>query len=64
MLPEGEFHKIKHLSNYKFSLAMENEISTGYICEKLIHAKIAGNVPYFMEMTLQKVTSMKIVLFT
>lgn len=47
MLPEGEFHKIKHLSNYKFSLAMENEISTGYICEKLIHAKIAGNIPLF-----------------
>lgn len=47
LLPEGEFHKIKHLSKYKFSLAMENEISTGYICEKLIHAKIAGNIPLF-----------------
>ncbi len=26
---------------------MENEISRGYLCEKLIHAKIAGNIPLF-----------------
>ena len=26
---------------------MENEISKGYLCEKLIHAKIAGNIPLF-----------------
>ena len=47
LLPEGEYHKLQKLSNYKFSLAMENEISKGYLCEKLIHAKIAGNIPLF-----------------
>ncbi len=47
LLPEGEYYKIQHLANYKFSLAMENEISPGYLCEKLIHAKIAGNIPLF-----------------
>ena len=47
LLPEGEYHKMIHLSKYKFSLAMENEISSGYLCEKLIHAKIAGNIPLF-----------------
>ena len=47
LLPEGEYYKLEKLSNYKFSLAMENEISRGYLCEKLIHAKIAGNIPLF-----------------
>ena len=47
LLPEGEYFKLEKLSNYKFSLAMENEISRGYLCEKLIHAKIAGNIPLF-----------------
>lgn len=47
LLPEGEYHKLIHLSKYKFSLAMENEISNGYLCEKLIHAKVAGNIPLF-----------------
>lgn len=47
LLPEGEYYKLQKLSNYKFSLAMENEISKGYLCEKLIHAKIAGNIPLF-----------------
>ena len=36
-----------HLSSYKFSLAMENQISGGYITEKLLHAKISGNIPIF-----------------
>ena len=26
---------------------MENEISSGYLCEKLLHAKIVGNIPLF-----------------
>ena len=47
LLPEGEYYKLEKLSNYKFSLAMENEISRGYLCEKLIHAKISGNIPLF-----------------
>lgn len=46
-LKEGEYFKLKHLSKYKFSLAMENEISSGYLCEKLLHAKIVGNIPLF-----------------
>ena len=56
-LPEGEYHKLQKLSNYKFSLAMENEISNGYLCEKLIHAKIAGNIPLFYGDDYAKKTS-------
>ena len=26
---------------------MENQISDGYITEKLLHAKISGNIPIF-----------------
>ena len=46
-LEEGENNKLSHLSSYKFSLAMENQISDGYITEKLLHAKISGNIPIF-----------------
>ena len=46
-LHEGERNKMVHLSSYKFSLAMENQISDGYITEKLLHAKISGNIPIF-----------------
>ena len=38
---------MSHLSSYKFSLAMENQISDGYITEKLLHAKISGTIPIF-----------------
>ena len=46
-IQEGERNKMVHLSSYKFSLAMENQISGGYITEKLLHAKISGNIPIF-----------------
>lgn len=46
-LPEGEKHKLDLISNYKFSLCYENSIHPGYHTEKLLHGKIAGNIPIY-----------------
>jgi len=46
-LPDGEKHKMDLISNYKFSLCYENSVSPGYHTEKLLHGKIAGNVPIY-----------------
>lgn len=46
-LPDGEKHKLDLISNYKFSLCYENSISPGYHTEKLLHGKIAGNIPIY-----------------
>ena len=35
------------ISNYKFSLCYENSITPGYHTEKLLHGKIAGNIPIY-----------------
>ena len=40
-------NKISFLSKYKFSLAMENTKSDGYITEKIIDAFLAGNIPIY-----------------
>ena len=40
-------NKIKFLTNYKFSLAMENTKADGYITEKIIDAFLAGNIPIY-----------------
>ena len=61
LLPEGEYFKLEKLSNYKFSLAMENEISRGYLCEKLI-CKNSRNIIYFM-VTITKIDFNQIHLF-
>ena len=40
-------NKINFLSQYKFSLAMENSKADGYVTEKIIDAFIAGNIPIY-----------------
>lgn len=39
--------KIKFLSSYKFSFAMENSNGDGYISEKIIDSLIAGTIPIY-----------------
>ena len=39
--------KIKFLSQYKFSIAMENSMADGYITEKIPHSFIAGTIPIY-----------------
>ena len=39
--------KIKFLSSYKFSIAMENSNGDGYISEKIIDSLIAGTIPIY-----------------
>jgi hypothetical protein len=46
-LPDGEKYKLDAISNYKFSLCFENSIYPGYHTEKLLHGKIAGNIPIY-----------------
>ena len=45
----GESKKYETLSNYKFSVCVENSISPtkGYYTEKLFHAKTAGTIPIY-----------------
>lgn len=43
----GEEEKLECISNYKFSICFENTIYPGYFTEKLIHAKVAGNIPIY-----------------
>lgn len=45
----GEKNKYEILSNYKFSICLENSISPygGYYTEKLLHAKTAGTIPIY-----------------
>jgi len=46
-LPDGEKYKLDLISNYKFSLCYENSVTPGYHTEKLLHGKIAGNIPIY-----------------
>jgi hypothetical protein len=46
-LPDGEKHKMDLISDYKFSLCYENTVTPGYHTEKLLHGKVAGNVPIY-----------------
>lgn len=39
--------KIKFLSQYKFSIAMENSMADGYITEKISDSFIAGTIPIY-----------------
>ena len=43
----GELKKHMFLRDYRFCLAYENEQATGYVTEKLLHAKAAGCVPIY-----------------
>lgn len=40
-------NKIDTLSNYKFSLVIENVRMPGYVTEKLIHCLVAGTIPIY-----------------
>jgi hypothetical protein len=46
-LSDGEFIKMKEISNYKFNICFENSVYPGYFTEKLLHAKIAGTIPLY-----------------
>jgi hypothetical protein len=46
-LPDGEKYKLDAISDYKFSLCYENSVYPGYHTEKLLHGKVAGNVPIY-----------------
>ena len=39
--------KIKFLSKYKFSIAMENSKGDGYISEKIVDSFLAGTIPIY-----------------
>lgn len=39
--------KIKFLSSYKFSIAMENTEGNGYLSEKIIHSFKSGTIPIY-----------------
>ena len=39
--------KVMFLSNYKFSIAMENTNGDGYSSEKIIHSLISGTIPIY-----------------
>ena len=43
----GELEKMKVISEYKFSICFENAIPGGWYTEKLLHAKVAGNIPIY-----------------
>ena len=40
-------NKIEFLSNYKFSIAMENSDGDGYLSEKIIDSFLAGTIPIY-----------------
>ena len=40
-------NKIKFLSNYKFSIAMENSKGDGYMSEKIVDSFMAGTIPIY-----------------
>ena len=40
-------NKIEFLSNYKFSIAMENSDGDGYISEKIADSFLAGTIPIY-----------------
>jgi hypothetical protein len=46
-IQDGEQYKMDIISDYKFSICFENSITEGYYTEKLLHAKIAGNIPIY-----------------
>ena len=40
-------NKIEFLSNYKFSIAMENSDGDGYLSEKIVDSFLAGTIPIY-----------------
>lgn len=46
-VPDGEHHKLEVISDYKFSICYEGTIHPGWYTEKLLHARVAGNIPIY-----------------
>ena len=40
-------NKIKFLTSYKFSIAMENTEGDGYVSEKIIESFLSGTIPIY-----------------
>lgn len=40
-------HKLKFMENYKFTIAIENYLLSGYTDEKIYHAMISGTIPIY-----------------
>ena len=40
-------NKIEFLSEYKFSIAMENSDGDGYVSEKIVHSFLSGTIPIY-----------------
>jgi len=43
----GQADKVDTYKNYKFALVCENSLGSGYVTEKLLHAKLGGCVPIY-----------------
>ena len=43
----GELKKFEFLKDYKFCITYENSSASGYVTEKLLHAKAAGCIPIY-----------------
>lgn len=43
----GDISKYKFFSNHKFTISFENSQASGYITEKVLHAKMAGCIPLY-----------------
>ena len=57
--------KIDIMKLFKFNIAFENEISDGYVTEKILHSLYANTIPiYFGELVMLKMTLMIKHLFT
>lgn len=46
-IPRNTNIKLDYISKYKFHICCENSSYSGYVTEKLIHAKLAGCVPIY-----------------
>ena len=52
--------KIQFLSNYKFSIAMENSEGDGYLTEKIVDSFLAGTIPiYYGDYMLDEIINPK-----
>ena len=53
-------NKIQFLSNYKFSIAMENSEGDGYLSEKIVDSFLAGTIPiYYGDYMLDEIINPK-----
>ena len=44
---DGEYDKYEKISSYKASICFENSVTSGYVTEKLLHARTAGNLAIY-----------------